>query len=93
MIVAIHVAIAVLSIIITTAGYIKPTSTILRAGYAFIGLTFASGFYLVWNEPAKMLHTCMSGLTYLAVVSVVTFLARRKLAILQSENPEAVQEY
>ena len=86
MIIVLHVAIALLSIICTTIGYVRPTNTNLKTSYALIALTFASGFYLVWSEPAQMLHTCMSGITYLGIVSVGVLLTRRKLATLETET-------
>lgn len=86
MIIAIHVAIALLSIISATVGYIKPTIANLRVSYLLVALTFASGFYLVWAEPAQILRTCLSGLGYLTVVSVGILLTRRKILLLHSER-------
>jgi hypothetical protein len=86
MIIILHVAIATLSLICTTYAYLRPTSSSTRASYALIALTVASGFYLVWSEPAQMLHTCMTGLAYLAVVSVGVFATRRKRAVLDQEQ-------
>lgn len=86
MIIVIHVAIALLSIICATVGYIRPTTINLRISYALIALTFGSGFYLVLAEPAQMLRTCLSGITYLAIVSVGVLLTRRKLAALQNSS-------
>jgi hypothetical protein len=86
MITIIHVIIAVLGIIWTTYGYMRPTSKNLRASYALVGLTFASGFYLVWHEPAQMIRACTTGLVYLGVVSLGILATRRKLAVLQGEE-------
>jgi hypothetical protein len=86
MIILLHVTIALLSIICTTYGYVRPTSKNLRASYALIALTIASGTYLVVSEPAAMLHTCMTGLAYLAIVSLGIFMTRRKLAIVRTEQ-------
>lgn len=86
MIIILHVTIALLGILLTTYSYLRPTKNNLRASYTFVALTFISGFYLVWSEPAQMLHTCMTGLAYLGVVSVGIIMARRKLAVMQSEH-------
>lgn len=86
MIIVLHVAIALASLVWATIGYIRPNNTNLRASYALIALTFITGFYLVWSEPAQMLRTCLSGITYLAVATTAVLLTRRKLASLQSEN-------
>lgn len=78
--------IAVLGIIWTTYGYMRPNRTNLRASYALVALTFVSGFYLVWNEPAQMIRACTTGLVYLGVVSIGIIATRRKLTALQSEE-------
>ena len=86
MILAIHVIIALLSIGCATLGYLRPSNNNLRASYALIAMTFTSGFFLVWNEPAQMLHTCMSGIAYLTVVTAAVFLTRRKMAFVEAES-------
>lgn len=69
-----------------TFGYARPTNTNLKMSYALIALTFASGFYLVWSEPAQMLRTCVSGIAYLTVVSAGVVLTRRKLAAIEAQT-------
>jgi hypothetical protein len=86
MIILLHVIIALLSIVWASFGYIRPNKTNLRVSYVLVALTFMSGFYLVLSEPAQMVRTCLSGITYLAVVSVGILLTRRKLAALQSDT-------
>lgn len=86
MIILLHVLIALSGIIWTTYGYFRPTRTNLKVSYVLVALTFASGFYLVWSEPAKILHMCLSGLMYLAIVGVGIVLSQRKLAALQDES-------
>jgi hypothetical protein len=86
MIILLHVIIALLSIVWASIGYLRPSKTNLRISYLFVALTFTSGFYLVLSEPAQMVRTCLSGITYLAIVSVGILLTRRKMAALQSEN-------
>lgn len=86
MIVLLHILIAISGIIWTTYGYFRPTTTNLRISYALVGLTFATGFYLVWSEPAKILHMCLSGLGYLALVGVGIVLSQRKLSALALED-------
>lgn len=89
MIILIHVVIALLSIASATFGYIRPTNKNLRVSYALIAMTFMSGFYLVWSEPAAMLRTCLSGIAYLTVVSVGVFLTRQKLSFVRDEQVQA----
>ena len=85
MILLLHVFIALLGIISTTYGYLRPAQKTLRVSYALAILTFISGFYLVLAEPAQMLRACMSGVTYLVVVSLGVLATRKKLATIQSE--------
>lgn len=78
MTVMLHVSIALLSIIITTAAYVSPTQWRLRSSYGLAGLTLASGLYLVASQPAYMVHACTAGVVYLSVVALGIVLARRK---------------
>jgi hypothetical protein len=52
----------------------------LRVAYGLVGATLASGFYLVWSEPAHMIEACTVGLFYIGVVSLGIVAARSKLA-------------
>jgi hypothetical protein len=80
MVVIIHVIIALSSIILTSLSYIQPSIQRLRVAYALVGLTLASGFYLVWVTPSHMIQACTSGLVYIGVVSVGIVAAKSKLA-------------
>jgi len=86
MIVFLHVLIALASIVAATAALIRPSTTKLRTSYVLVGLTLASGFYLVWSAPSHMLEACLSGVAYLSVVSLGLVLARHKLAVLEQES-------
>lgn len=88
MIVLIHVLIAISSIVCATIGYARPTSSNLKVSYALIAATFTSGFFLVLSEPAHMLRACLSGVTYLAVVTAVVAMTRRKASLLQQAQTE-----
>jgi hypothetical protein len=76
----IHVIIALSSIGLTTYAYLRPSSRVLRGAYGAIGLTIASGVYLVVVMPSHMLQACMSGLLYLGFVSIGIIAARSRLA-------------
>lgn len=80
MIIIFHVIVALLSVAYTSYTYFRPSATKLKISYGFIGVTLASGFYLVFSAPAHMLESCVMGLVYVAVVSVGTFAAKGKLA-------------
>ena len=84
MILPIHIAIALLSVIYTAFVYFAPTKGKLRASYVLVALTVATGTWLVVANPAHMVQSCITGLVYLAVVFFGIGLARNKLA--ENEN-------
>lgn len=47
--------------------------------YALIAATLASGVYLVWATPAKMLHVCLSGVLYSIIAGALAGMARVRL--------------
>lgn len=80
MIVLSHVIIALASMVVTSLAYLWPSIMKLRVAYGLVGATLASGFYLVWSEPAHMIEACTVGLFYIGVVSLGIVAARSKLA-------------
>lgn len=80
MIILLHVLIALASLGFTTYVYFAPSAGRLRLAYSLVGLTVASGVYLVLSKPANMVQACLTGLVYLAVVTVGILAARNKLA-------------
>lgn len=72
MIVLIHVLIALSSIGLATFTYFKPTMSRLGASYGFIIATVGSGTFLLLSSPSNILRSCLVGLFYLTVVSIVT---------------------
>ena len=84
----IHITIALSSIVLTTYTYFRPSSLLLRAAYVLVGLTFATGFYMVAMAPAHILQACTSGLVYLGIVSIGIIATRAKLVRMQDTNFE-----
>jgi hypothetical protein len=80
MIVLLHVLSALTSMVYTTYLLFFPSKSRFYAAYGLVGLTLASGTYLVWSTHVPMLKACASGLTYLVAVSAAMVLARRRLA-------------
>lgn len=76
MVVSLHIFIAALSIMLATYSFVKTSNKSLIISYASVILTVVSGFYLVWSEPARMLHTCFAGSIYLAFVSAMLMAAK-----------------
>jgi len=75
-----HIIIALASVGYTTYVFFSPSTAKLRASYALVAMTIASGTYLVVSNPASMLHTCISGLAYTGAVTVGILAVRHKLA-------------
>jgi hypothetical protein len=90
MIVMLHVSIAIASLVLTTLAYVLPSSLKLRLAYGLVAATLASGFYLVWSEPAHMLQSCMTGIVYIGVVSLGILAARRRLGLVKKQHTTAL---
>ena len=80
MLIALHVIIALASIVFAAYAMFSPSKAKLNISYTFIGATFISGTYLIITMPAHMIQACLEGLLYLGVVSIATVLAHKKLA-------------
>lgn len=80
MILILHIVIALSSLIFASVLLAHPSQTKLNINYGFIAATIATGTYLIVTMHVNMLSTCATGLTYLAVVAVLSALAQRKLA-------------
>ena len=85
MIIFTHVAIAIITIIITLVTYFKPTSNRLKVSYAGITLTLLSGTYLVFSLQSNLLRTCVTGLVFVTITSILTYSARNKLVYAENE--------
>lgn len=79
-----HIAVAIASIILTAVAFFAVAKWALRGAYVSATLTLASGIYLVWLLPATMLHLCVAGVVYLAIVSFGIAMARRQIINTQS---------
>lgn len=72
MILLIHVLIALASIGVASFTFLKPSIKRLTVSYGFIIATVASGTYLIVSMSGDILRSCLSGLFYVTVVSIVT---------------------
>ena len=80
MILIFHIFVALASLALSTVLFFAPSVRKLHVTYGLVALTLGSGTYLVAASPAHMLQACVSGLSYLAAVSVGIVAARYKLA-------------
>lgn len=79
MVILIHVVIALTSIVIASFAFFSPTIKKLIVSYGFIIGTIASGTYLLVSSPSHILESCVTGLSYLTIVSVATVAAHVRL--------------
>jgi hypothetical protein len=81
--VLIHVIIALLSVVIASVTFFKPSMPKLYTSYGFILATVASGTFLIVSASGSILRSCLTGLFYVTVVSLITIATHvrvRKLA-------------
>lgn len=80
MMLGIHVAIALSSIVFAAYTFFLPSKTKVHASQALVALTLISGTYLVVSMKANMLRTCLIGLIYTVIISFAIAAASAKLA-------------
>lgn len=86
MILVTHILIALASVAYTTYVFFAPSQAKLRGSYAFIAATLLTGTYLVMQNPAHMLRSCLTGLAYTGIMTVGVYAVQRKLAHQHQEN-------
>lgn len=79
MILIIHIIVASTSLFQAALAYVRPSQNKLRVTYGLVAGTLITGFYLVLSKPANMTETCIMGLVYLGIVSVLIVSARHRL--------------
>ena len=85
MILPLHIAFALLSVIYVAYTYFAPSRNKLRASYALTALTIASGTWLVISNPAHMAQSCLTGTVYLGIMFYGIYMASHKLAVVRQE--------
>lgn len=78
MMLLLHIGIALISLGFTALLWFSPSAPRLRAAYALVAATLASGAVLVVVAPAQLTSACRSGLIYLTLVTIALMAARRK---------------
>lgn len=81
MVLILHIIIALSSIVYTGYVLLKPTKRKINFSYSLVAATITTGTYLVILMPSHMVSACMSGLIYLAFVSVGLIFANKRLAV------------
>ena len=80
MIIGIHVILALASLGLSSYNYFNPGSLKLRAGYSLAVGTLASGVALIFVNNASIIRTCLTGIVFFGIVSILNELARKKLS-------------
>lgn len=86
MVVFLHIVVALASIVLATVTFFSPNKTRFIFTYGLIGTTLVSGIYLAWSDSTRMLHACLVGVMYLAIVVTITLLARVRFASRRRED-------
>ena len=86
MILIVHLLFAFGSVAHATYTLFYPSGKKLKAIYALVALTLASGFALVFLKPSHMAEVCVMGLAYVGYVSYVAISVRQKLAVVDSRS-------
>jgi hypothetical protein len=79
MLILLHIIIALCSIVCTTYAALRPSIRLRRTSYALVGLTLITGTYLVMSSHTALMHACVSGLAYIAIVSSGLLVGGRRL--------------
>ena len=79
MVLLLHISVALFSLAFTTYMLFRPSSRKLYSAYGTVGLTLATGVWLVVLEPRQLTHFCVTSLVYLAVVFAGIAFARHRL--------------
>ena len=80
MLLIIHIALGLASIVITVLAFLKPSKTKIQTSTVLGALTLASGIGLIFLDPANWTRICLSGGVYLILVAAGIIAANQKLA-------------
>lgn len=86
MLIIAHVVLALSALGVSTAGFFKPSQNRLRVSYSLAAGTLGSGVLLIVIAQASILRTCLSGILFFSIVSLLNELARRRLVPQNQEN-------
>lgn len=79
MLILIHVLIALASIAVASFAFFSPSIKKILVSYGLIVATTASGIFLIVTASSNILQSCLVGLAYVTVVSMVTIYAHLRL--------------
>ena len=80
MLIILHILIVLSALAISLMAVVRPGAGVVRASYALLAGTVASGALLVIMQPQTLTHACVSGLIVTVASLAMTRVAVRKLA-------------
>lgn len=80
MLLFLHIFIALSGLVTSGISYLNPSQTKIYTSYALLMGTLLSGVLLIVVNSASILHTCVSGLTFTAIMYVGIYAAQHKLS-------------
>ena len=83
MILGIHIALAIISIIYASYVVISPSKIKLRITYLLTLGTIASGLAMILVNPAHLGQTCVKGAVYIGFMIAASIVAQKRLALLK----------
>lgn len=86
MLLVIHIAMGILSLVLATAAIVAPSMLKLRMSYGLVAATLASGIWLVTAIHAPIMNSCLSGLIYLAAAASLVAISRHRLSRLSQSS-------
>jgi hypothetical protein len=82
-----HIIIALSSVLFSSYISFQPSLKGLRFSYFMVALTLGTGAYLAVSTHSRLVPVCISGLVYIAVVSIGIIVARYRLSIETRQDP------
>jgi len=80
MLLLIHIVAAVSGFCTAAASILTPSRRLVGLAYGMLAATIVSGASLIWFTQAQVMSTCVSGITYTAVMLVLTAVGKVRLA-------------
>lgn len=74
-----HVFLAVASLVLSTINFVSPGAKKSVVSYGLATGTLASGVVLIVVNNASVLRTCLTGIVFFGIVSIMNQAASRKL--------------
>ncbi len=86
MLILIHVILALSALALSAFNNFKPQADRLKASYGLAAGTLTSGILLIVFSHASIIRTCLTGIAFFGIVSVLNETARRRLALQEADK-------